>query len=504
MRCAIYARVSTEHDSQKESIINQVSFFKRYIEERSWSIVDVYSDEGVSGTSIKKRAELKRLLKDARLKKFDCVLFKSVSRFARDLKDGIDMKRELSQLGIRLIFVQENIDTSDQQGEFLFGIHMLVAQQESEQTSQRSKFGLRERARKGHFTGSIAPYGYIKNGSKLELDEKTSLVVKEIFRLYLLQGWGLYKIGSYLTNRQVPTPRRVAGARNAGDLWHQNTIKTILTNEVYTGNLVQNKSEIIDIRTGTRKEIPRDQQSIVENTHPSLITMKDFLAVQAKLAQKGKLRSNGQESLFAHIAVCADCGSGMHYKKDRNSYTCGQYGKFGKKYCSSHAIRANILLSTVIDTLREFTVGGIKSKKLIEIAKKESSQNQQDYKSELHHIDKRLQQLIKKQSTLLDMYNDGDFTKEEWRVQNDVIRDEQQTLSNRKVELQVLLNKEKDTDSNFRAFEKQINNLIQLNIENEQILKQILHKLIHKIEVHEDSSVKIHFNFKNPNNLKEA
>lgn len=125
---------------------------------------------------------------------------------------------------------------------------------------------------------------------------------------------------------------------------------------MYTGTLVQNKSEIIDIRTGTRKDIPRDQQSIVENAHTSLIAMEDFLAVQAKLKQKRKLRSNGQESLFAHIAVCADCGSGMHYKKDRDAYTCGKYVKFGKKHCSSHVIKADILLSKVINTLKEFTI----------------------------------------------------------------------------------------------------------------------------------------------------
>ena len=154
--------------------------------------------------------------------------------------------------------------------------------------------------------------------------------------------------------------------------------------------------------------------------------------------------------------------------------------------------------------LKEFTVGGVKTKKLVEIAKKERGQNQHDYKGELQKIEKRLQQLVTKQSTLLDMFNDGDFTKEEWRAQNEMIRNEQQSLINRKVELQVLLNKEKDTDNNFRAFEKQINSLIHLNIDDEKILKQILHKLITKIEVFEGGTIKIHFNFKNPNSIKGA
>jgi site-specific DNA recombinase len=122
---------------------------------------------------------------------------------------------------------------------------------------------------------------------------------------------------------KVPTPRKVAGAKNAGDLWHQSTVKLILTNEMYTGNLVKNKSEVIDISTGTRKEVPRNQQSVVKNAHPALVSQGEFLAVQSKLKHKDKLRSNGQESLFAHIAVCAQCGSGMHFKKDRKAYICG-------------------------------------------------------------------------------------------------------------------------------------------------------------------------------------
>lgn len=106
MKCAIYARVSTEMDSQKESIINQVSYFTHYAEEKGWSIYDIYKDEGVSGTSLRKRSEMQRLLHDARNKRFDYVLIKSISRFARDNKDGFDMKRELDELGIGIIFIE--------------------------------------------------------------------------------------------------------------------------------------------------------------------------------------------------------------------------------------------------------------------------------------------------------------------------------------------------------------------------------------------------------------
>lgn len=155
MRYAIYARVSTDHDSQKESVGHQIAFFNRYVEERSGTIYDVYKDEGVSGTSIKGRSDLQRLLRDARAKNFEYVLFKSISRFARDIQDGINIKRELDSLGIGMIFIEQNIDTRTADGELMFSIHLSVAQQESEATSKRVKFGRREKAAKGKFNGSL-------------------------------------------------------------------------------------------------------------------------------------------------------------------------------------------------------------------------------------------------------------------------------------------------------------------------------------------------------------
>jgi DNA invertase Pin-like site-specific DNA recombinase len=498
MRCAIYARVSTELDSQKDSVNHQISFFNRYVEENGWTIYDIYKDEGVSGTSIKKRKEIQRLMRDARAKKFDYVLFKSISRFARDIQDGINMKRELDSLGIGMIFIEQNIDTKTADGELMFSIHLTVAQQESEQISKRVKFGKREKAKKGKFNGSLPPFGYRRNGNQLELDPQYAPYVKEIFRLYLYEDWGLQRIAKHLSKLGIPTPRKVQGAKNAGALWQQSTVKIILTNPMYTGNMVQNRSEVISIRTKNRKQLSENQQTIVTATHEALVTAEEFEEVQAKLKLKGTKRSNGQESLFAHIAVCADCGTGMHYKNDRKAYLCGRYQKYGKTFCSHHLIRADKLLSEVLTVLKELTEEGVKKKKLIEVAKKEAGKHVATHDTELKQIEKRIQQLTKKQSNLLDLLNEGDLTKDEWRTQNELIREEVTQLSARKLELQSLIGKEKDMDSQIHAFEKQVSKLIHLNIEDEKVLKQVIHKLIHKIEVFEGGKIKIHFNFINP------
>jgi site-specific DNA recombinase len=499
MCCAIYARVSTDLDSQKDSVIHQISFFNRFVEEREWTIYDIYKDEGVSGTSIKGRAEIQRLMNDARVKKFDCVLFISISRFARDIQDGINMKRELDALGIGMIFIEQNINTMTSDGELMFSIHLSVAQQESEQTSKRVKFGRREKANKGKFNGSLPPYGYIKNGDRLELDPQYSSYVKEIFNLYLYEDWGLQRIAKYLTKIGVPTPRTVANAKNAGTLWQQSTVKVILTNPIYTGNMIQNRSEVISIRNKSIKWLPTEQQTNVPNTHPALITKDEHEEVQAKLARKGQRRSNGQESLFAHLAVCGDCGTGMHYKNDRKSYQCGRYGKYGKEFCSHHFIKADKLLSDVLIVLKELTETGINKSKLIEVAKKEAGKHKASYDVEFKEVEKRLHQLTKKQSTLLDLLNDNELSREEWKIQNEVIRNEFVLLSTRKQHLQSYVEKEKDMENQLHAFEKQVSQLIHLNIKDEKVLKQFIHRLIHKIEVFDGNNIKIHFNFLKPN-----
>lgn len=155
-------------------------------------------------------------------------------------------------------------------------------------------------------------------------------------------------------------------------------------------------------------------------------------------------------------------------------------------------------MSEVLIVLKELTKEGVKKKKLIEVAKKEAGKHVATHDTELKQIEKRIQQLTKKRSNLLDLLNEGDLTRDEWRTQNELIREEATQLSARKLELQSLIGKEKDMDSQIHAFEKQVSKLIHLNIEDEKVLKQVIHKLIHKIEVFEGGKIKIHFNFINP------
>ncbi|MBE1446161.1 recombinase family protein [Paenibacillus sp. OAS669] len=394
MRYAIYARVSTKLDSQKDSIVNQISYFQRYVEEKGGTIYGVYSDEGVSGVNVKNRREMQRLLNDARAKRFDYILFKSISRFARDNQDGINMKREMDELGIGMIFMEQNIDTLSVD-EFQFMVYLSFAQKESEGTSARVKWGRTEKAVKGGFNGSLPPFGYKRDGNSLVLDVQYASIARDIFRLYLYEGWGLSRISKYLCDNKIPTPRTIAGAKNAGESWQQSTIKLILTNPAYMGHMIQHRSQVKSIRIKKRTIIPPENQIGVMNTHPAIISEDEFHQVQEKLKHKGLKRSNGQESIFAHIAICADCGMGMHYKKDRNGYQCGRYGKYGRQYCSSHLIKYDSFLTQVKEALKELKLGGrVHIKKLKEMVDTETKNQQTNYRKELNQIEKRLTSLF--------------------------------------------------------------------------------------------------------------
>jgi DNA invertase Pin-like site-specific DNA recombinase len=242
MRCAIYARVSTDSSDQKDSLENQVSFFENFIQQQGWELTQTYADEGITGTSIVKRIQLKRLMDDAHKKKFDIVLIKSISRWARDTVDSITLVRSLKSLGIRLMSIEDCYDSFQDDDEYKLTNLSVFAQMESQRIATRVSFGITEKSRKGVFHGT-PPYGYSKENGKLVPNPLHAPTAKLIFDLYLNQGWGTQKIANYLTSQGVPTPRKVLVAKNAGNRWHQSAINSILTNPHYTGDLMQGRTK---------------------------------------------------------------------------------------------------------------------------------------------------------------------------------------------------------------------------------------------------------------------
>ncbi|MED1725499.1 recombinase family protein [Brevibacillus parabrevis] len=304
---------------------------------------------------------------------------------------------------------------------------------------------------------SIPPYGYIVNPTtkKLEVDETAAPIVREIFKLYLHEGWGMFKICNYLMSKGIPTPRATTGAANAGTNWQQNSIKGILNNPVYTGKLVFRREET----TGTlaeselykiRRKVEPDKQITIENAHPALIAEDDFKAVQELMKRKGKHKSNDKESLFSYIVKCPDCGSGMHFKPDRRNgaYVCGGYVKRTSSYCSSHIIEEQKLLQAVKDDLRTLIKDNVRMEKLYGMAEEKANAVQVSTTKEL------------------------------------------KDLANKKTELILALEARQDLTEQLQAFRKEVERFTNLDIDDKQAMKQVLQRLIHKIEVFEGGKIK--------------
>lgn len=319
---AIYVRVSTTKESQKDSPEHQEGICREKARQIGLEVCDewIYEDRD-SGTSMIERPAIRKLLEDAKARRFQAVIFASLSRFSRDLVDSMALKRMLADsLNIRLISIDENYDSGLDRDEFKFQIFSAVNQKQSEMISLSSRRGIRQSAMKGNFTGSVAPYGYKKttvDGRKtLVPDERESEIVREIFTLYTAHKLGEKKIAKALNERLIPSPK--------GGVWGVTTIQRILQNEAYTGVNVFGKYETVKVHSLTdlhdrrKKLVQRDkaswERSAVGPTHEAIVSPELFQAAQDIRLKRGGGRRGGvrnRKNLFAGMIFCAHCGASL-------------------------------------------------------------------------------------------------------------------------------------------------------------------------------------------------
>lgn len=349
----------------------------------------------------------------------------------------------------------------------------------------------------------LPPYGYKINPitRRLEIDEEYAPIVKNIFNFYLHKGWGMSKIGNHLMRLKVATPRSVSGASNAGFHWHQQTIKIILSNPTYTGKLVQHRNESTKHlgKSETyklRRPVDADRQIIVENAHPAIISQEDFEAVQALMKSKRQARSYGRESLFANIAACADCGCGVHFKADRRNgaYVCGGYVKHSSSFCTSHIIEEKKLLEAVKKDITSLIKKNVNIDRLYGVAEKKALTMQVTILTEMKNLEKQSEKLNQQFNSLLSLHAEKAITSEQFKDKNQSLFEQQLVLSNREIELQSQLDEKKDQDKNFQAFKKIVKSFLNLDMNDQQYLKQVLQRLIEKIEVFKEEKIVIHYN----------
>ena len=313
LRVAAYARVSSSSDDQLNSFAAQNNYYTTLIASKeNWSLVDIYADEGITGTSAEKRGDFQRMLSDCRRGKIDRVLVKSISRFARNTKECLEAIRELKAVGVSVCFEEQNIDTGTMSGEMVTAMFAALAQAESESISKNQRWGIQKRMQNGTYLPSSMAFGYQLHDKKIEIDVPAAQLVCEIFQYYL-SGMSLELIAEEMNRRGIPT--------STGRRWRYSTVRYILTNERYLGNSLWQKSYSSDTLPVQRALNKGDRpQYYALGTHPAIISEDAFTAAQELFHQRQKQYARAEIADYPMRGkiCCANCKMSYRRKTGRN------------------------------------------------------------------------------------------------------------------------------------------------------------------------------------------
>lgn len=304
LRVAAYCRVSSDSADQRHSYATQIKEYTERINGHAgWELVDVYADEGLTGTRMDKREDFNRMLADCRKGRIDKVLVKSISRFARNTRDCLASLRELFRLGVSVYFEKENIDTGTLTTELMVSVSASLAQQESISISQNQKMSYRRRMERGEFITCYAPYGYDIKGKELVINPEQAKVVKYIFEKYV-NGWSVEKIAAALTQQSIPTGF-------GRDKWWDYPIRYILKNEKYVGDSLCQKFYTTDNFPFENKVSKGERdQYYIENTHPAIISRDIFEKAQKLLERRSSHKKTTQHTYPLTLKIyCGTCGT---------------------------------------------------------------------------------------------------------------------------------------------------------------------------------------------------
>ena len=341
-RVAAYARVSTDNPEQLTSFETQKTYFKKYIEENpDWEIVSIYADEGISGTTAKKRKSFQSMIAKVRRGEIDIVLAKSVSRFGRNVVDIMSIVKEFRALGADIFFEEENIHSIDPASDFVLSIHASIAQEESRHISDNIKWSLRKNFADGKVTIPFSSFLGLKRGpdGEIMVDEEEAKVVKYIYMLFLTRGMTPEGIAKQLTKEGIINARKEC-------FWTYNSVKSILTNEKYKGEAILQKGFVADYLE--HKTVPNNGELPkyhVKNSHEAIIDTATWDMVQLEIKRRKDLgRSYSAVDEFASRLICGDCG-GIYGKKiwhSNNQYANSVF-RCNRKFergCNTPVLRA--------------------------------------------------------------------------------------------------------------------------------------------------------------------
>ena len=491
MKLAAYCRVSTDKEDQLNSLEAQKQFFTEYTQRTGDVLVRLYADEGISGTKIKNRKEFLRMMKDAEQGLFDMVVVKDISRFARNTVDLLQNIRKLKSLGIETQFLTANM-TSMGNSEFVLTIFGALAQEESANTSKRVKFGKKLNAEKGRVPNLV--YGYDKTIGDyfhLTINETEANAIRQIYQWYTQEGYGASKIAAMLNDRGLKTKRNCQ--------WSQNAVCRILTNELYTGKVINGKEEVADFLTGRRAEKDETQWLVVDKPELQIIPPETFERAQQIMQARGKSfrvdkQRQSNKYLFSTLIKCKECGLSFRrivrtYKNTYVRWVCSGHNGKGAHSCPN---AVTVEEDELIDVLQEYFTHLLQSKK--QVIRHVVGEFQRIYKAKddnLHYEKELTTQLAKLQKTrqkYMDMYADDLISREELNEKIGGMRKEMDRLENELKMVSYHLTKGDQLEAILQDTFRQIEDIADVR----QMTNAQLKRIIQKIEVDKEGNVDIY------------
>ena len=510
-RVGIYIRLSKEDEekekySESESVQNQRTLLMQYIKENKFNFVAEYVDDGVSGTSFD-RPSFNKMIDDIEQGKINMVITKDLSRLGRNyVQSGYYTETYFPEHNVRYIAILDNIDTAiNSANNDIAPFKSILNEMYAKDTSKKINSVLQSKRKQGEYLGT-APYGYKKdpeNKYHLIVDEEAAKVVKLIFKKYL-EGYGTMQIADYLSEQKISIPsdynKKKRGTKSITyGLWAQSTVRFILSNEIYTGTVIQGKRKKLSFKSKKFIDVPEEDWIKVPNQHEAIVSVEDYERTKRIIESTKGSRVVENDYLFKGLLRCYDCKGYIGIRspdKNGNIYgRCQRYGRYGKfDVCSPHNFNYQVFEESMILVLKEICKEYSNKKKLEEIAKKSKSKEDKelDLKNRLKTYEAQIQKEIRKLELLYEDRLSEIITVSSYIENANRIKDEVKEYQDRIKEIQQELNGEK----NSKNKNEKLDNLVDEFLNMEKPTKEIIREFIDKIEVHSDKQVDIYFNFK--------
>ena len=499
LRVTFYARVSSDSDEQLNSLGNQITYYEDLIKRnRNWTFVPGYIDEGLSGISTKKRENFNRMIEEAAEDKFDLVITKEISRFARNTLDSIQFTRQLLGYGVGVFFQNDNINTLDEDSELRLSIMSSIAQDELRKLSGRVKFGHAQAIKDGVVLGNNRIFGYQKDNGRLVLDEDEAPMVRELFELYATGRYSMKQIEVIFWDK---------GYRNTrGNRLSHTTMSNMISNPKYKGYYVGNKVKVIDMFTRKQKFLPPEEWVMFKDESgeivPAIVSEELWEQANSILRKRSddvKSRQGicNHANLLTGKLYCPCCDAAYYRRESRDSqgnrnskWVCSGKLKNGAGSCASFPIYEEEIKPLLFEVFRETEADA--EAMLEEYLRLYQSLDSGGTRQQRTAIEKKIDFEGKKKGKLLDFNLTGQITDREYLQRS---RDCEQEIERLRKQL-AALQQEQESKEEFRKHTESIRTVMrsaQRDANRQMVSKEFIDKYIDRIFVTplEDGSLRL-------------